>query len=291
MPVTPVPAMTPPPKVPVRGDRINFAADAQVWTLWEKNAAYSDRIAVANCVYDNALLTQSWATAAARSEQLALAAATQAQQQASTALTAPGTQATSVTRLDVGAGARSLVVQAGKSISVGQFLMLASAANPAVYMVGQVTAYNAGTGALDIAVQQWAGAGQAADWVVSLTAIAGVTTTGVATLSNKTYVAPKEVAVALVANDIDLSLASVYSKTIAANTTLTVSNLPPAGTVTSFTLEITNGGAAVVTWWAGIKWSGGSAPGLTANGLDVLEFYTRDGGATWRGFRAGKDMR
>lgn len=95
---------------------------------------------------------------------------------------------------------------------------------------------------------------------------------------------------ALAANAIDVSAADVFSKTIAANTTFTVANAPTAGSAACFILELTNGGAYTITWWAGIKWVAGTAPSLSASGLDVLGFYTRDGGSTWRGFLCGKGM-
>lgn len=88
---------------------------------------------------------------------------------------------------------------------------------------------------------------------------------------------------AVAAVDINVSLGCVFTKTVAANTTFTVSNIPASGTVASFILELTNGGAFTVTWWSGIKWTGGTVPTLTASGLDVLGFYTRDGGTTWCG--------
>lgn len=96
---------------------------------------------------------------------------------------------------------------------------------------------------------------------------------------------------AISANDIDLTLDSYYSKTISGATTLTVSNTPSAGVVSSFVLELTNGGSATVTWWSGIKWAGGTAPALTASGVDILGFYTRDGGTTWRGLVLAKDSK
>ncbi|WP_157669896.1 hypothetical protein [Chitinibacter sp. GC72] len=103
--------------------------------------------------------------------------------------------------------------------------------------------------------------------------------------------AVREDYVALAANNIDLALANYFSKAIAGATTLTVSNVPAAPAVASFILELTNGGSAVVTWWSGIKWAGGAAPALTAAGLDLLGFYTRDGGATWRGMMLAKDSK
>ena len=99
----------------------------------------------------------------------------------------------------------------------------------------------------------------------------------------------QETRVAMAANAIDLSLGTVFTKTITANTTFTVSNVPATGTVASFILELTNGSAFTTTWWSGIKWTSGTAPTLTASGLDILGFYTHDGGTTWRGLVMSKD--
>lgn len=88
---------------------------------------------------------------------------------------------------------------------------------------------------------------------------------------------------AVAALNIDCALASVFSKTITGASTLTVSNVAPAGNVSSFILELTNGGVGNVTWWSGVKWPGGVPPTLSSAGTDILGFYTRDGGVTWRG--------
>ena len=96
---------------------------------------------------------------------------------------------------------------------------------------------------------------------------------------------------AVAASTIDCSLASVFSRTVSGAVSLLVSNAAAAGNVSSFILELTNGGSATVTWWAGIKWAGGSVPALTAAGTDILGFYTRDGGATWRGTMMSKDSK
>ena len=116
------------------------------------------------------------------------------------------------------------------------------------------------------------------------------------TLTNKTLAQPKvnglvETRVALAANNIDVSQGAVFTKTISGATTLIVSGAPAAGKVSSFILKLTNGGSAVVTWWAGIKWDSGTAPTLTVSGKDNLAFYTDDGGATWEGFVLSKDSK
>lgn len=98
-----------------------------------------------------------------------------------------------------------------------------------------------------------------------------------------------ETATAVAAVNLDLSTGSVFSKTITAPTTFTVSNPPAAGLVASFILEITNGGAFPVTWFTGAKHPGGIAPVLTVSGKDVFGFYTRDGGASY--LSPGKDVK
>lgn len=101
----------------------------------------------------------------------------------------------------------------------------------------------------------------------------------------------REVKVAMAASDIDLNAGNIFTKTITATTTLTVSHVPASGTVGSFDLELTNGGAFTVNWWSGVKWPAGIAPSLTASGVDILTFYTHDGGTTWHGAFGQKDSR
>ena len=95
----------------------------------------------------------------------------------------------------------------------------------------------------------------------------------------------------MAANDIDLSLANYFTKTISSITTLTVSNIPASGVAASFILDLTNGGSFAITWWSGVKWASGTAPTLTASGRDTLGFFTYDGGTTWTGLVLGKDIK
>ena len=90
---------------------------------------------------------------------------------------------------------------------------------------------------------------------------------------------------------IDLELGNVVSATVStAEQTFTFSNPPASGRCGSFTLFLTNGGSQTVNWPASVDWAGGSAPSLTASGVDILTFVTIDGGTTWYGFAAGLDM-
>jgi hypothetical protein len=112
-----------------------------------------------------------------------------------------------------------------------------------------------------------------------------------AALVTPTVTGLKEKKVAMAANAIDLATGNFFTKTIIALTTFTVSNVPAAGTANSFILDLTNGGAFTITWWAGVKWAAGTAPVLTASGRDLLGFFTHDGGTTWNGLVLSKDMK
>jgi len=83
--------------------------------------------------------------------------------------------------------------------------------------------------------------------------------------------------------DINLTLGNFVSATVAGATTWTFSNPIAGSAVTGFILELTNGGSAALTWPASVKWPGGTVPTFTAAGIDVLTFFTDDGGTTYRG--------
>ena len=91
---------------------------------------------------------------------------------------------------------------------------------------------------------------------------------------------------------IDLDLANFFAFTVTeAITTVTFSNVPAGPDGVFFTMEITDGGAFAVTWPASVKWPGGTAPTLVASGVDVVTFYTSDGGTTIRGALAMADSK
>ena len=87
---------------------------------------------------------------------------------------------------------------------------------------------------------------------------------------------------AVSALNIDCSAGNYFTKTINANSTFTVSNVPATNTAYSFTLELTHT-SGTVTWWNGLEWPGGTAPTLTAGKTHLFVFVTDDGGTRWRG--------
>jgi hypothetical protein len=88
-----------------------------------------------------------------------------------------------------------------------------------------------------------------------------------------------------------MEVANFFSATIDEACTFTFSNPPASGDFGCFILELTNGGAFTVTYPASVDFPGGTAPTLTASGVDQLVFTTRDGGTTYFGFVAGLDIK
>lgn len=90
---------------------------------------------------------------------------------------------------------------------------------------------------------------------------------------------------------IDLESGNFFSATLDQACTFTFSNAPASGDFGGFILQLTNGGAYVITWPASVDWPGGTAPTLTSSGVDQLVFTTADNGTTWFGFTAGLDIK
>lgn len=118
-----------------------------------------------------------------------------------------------------------------------------------------------------------------------------VGTSDTQTLTNKTITGLKETKTTSSANNFDLSAGNYFTHTVSGATTFTVSNTASSGSVSSFILDLTNGGSATITWWSNVKWAGGTAPTLTSSGRDALGFFTHDAGTTWSGLVLGKDIK
>ena len=125
--------------------------------------------------------------------------------------------------------------------------------------------------------------------------LAGGTMAGLVNMSDNIIQSPEikdysETVQAMAANDVDCTLGNVQTKSIAGSVTLTFSNPPVSGKAGSFTLIATLSATPVITWPATVKWAGGTAPTLTAAGIDVFSFMTTDAGTNWLGFTAGQEM-
>jgi len=92
--------------------------------------------------------------------------------------------------------------------------------------------------------------------------------------------------------DIDVTSGNSVSATVdtSANT-FTFSNPTASDEFCGFSLVLTNGGSQTVNWPASVDWAGGTAPTLTTSGVDILVFFTIDGGTIWHGMVASADSK
>jgi len=93
------------------------------------------------------------------------------------------------------------------------------------------------------------------------------------------------------AQTFDCTVANVFTATLDQNCTFTFSNPPASGDAGFMFIEGTNFGAFTITWPASVDWERGTAPALTAAGVDLLGFYTRDAGTTWHGMVLSTDTK
>ena len=77
------------------------------------------------------------------------------------------TNATSTASLLIGLGSKSLNVEANKSYVVGMTVKISSTASPTNWMLGDVTSYTTGTGALVVNVLYSGGSGTLTPWTIS----------------------------------------------------------------------------------------------------------------------------
>ena len=86
------------------------------------------------------------------------------------------------------------------------------------------------------------------------------------------------------------ALTGWHSATLDANSTFTFTGAT-SGLVAAMVLELAQDGTGsrTVTWPGSVVWPGGVAPTLStaASAVDVLTFFSRDGGTTWYGFATG----
>lgn len=80
------------------------------------------------------------------------------------------TTSTSVTSLLIEVASKALTVDISKSYQPGMSIKIARTASPSNWMHGDVTTYNAGTGALVVNVTSTLGSGTFTDWTITLSA-------------------------------------------------------------------------------------------------------------------------
>lgn len=217
----------------------------------------------------------------------ALTSANIAAVSAISALNAPGTSATSATSLAIGTGSKSFTIQVGKAYSIGQFLVIAYTITPANYMIGQITAFDSGTGAVTVNVASVGGSGTYATWSVALTATDSQTLIA-KTLTTPRYTRDDDGTISGGTWAIDYANGPLIKATVgAAITSITLSNLPASGTVGHLKLMIVNPGAYTITFPAAWKFTktdftltnfAGLGVTLPANGVVFMDLLSDDNG-------------
>ena len=252
MPTAP-PTLTAAPTSPDRADRATFAARAVALDDFTKNVQIPELQASLDNVYTNAVdaynsasTATTQASTATTQAATATAQAAIASAQAASALNAPGTNATSTTSTLIGTGSKTVAIQTGKLFSVGQPVLLASAANPSNQMVGQIAAHDSGTGSLTVNVAAIGGSGTYADWVISLSALnpgTSVVWTGPQTF--KGYADTVHTITDGAAFAIDPGNGAVQTVTLGASRTPVLANFASGQTVI---LGINDGAGYSITW-------------------------------------------
>lgn len=151
-----------------------FSAAADAFVAWMET--FGDELGVSIPEMNVDIAAAVAAGAAASASATAADTSADAAQAAYAALVvgdASASSGTSSTSTAIGTGAKSFTASTGKLWYVGMALILRSAADAGNYMQGLVTAYNVGTGALDVNVLTVGGSGTLADWQIFPVAAAG----------------------------------------------------------------------------------------------------------------------
>ena len=168
---------------------------------------------------------------------------------------------------------------------------------------GNITVANSAT---KIIYADGAGAGAAVNEIADDLAILNVTTlglteaskvvtadaNGVVSFDNGIIEESTAITSASNAATLDLQDGTNFTHTLTEDVTYTFSNPAASGRVSAFTLKVTQDSTARTITWPTVEWPSANAPTLstTSGAVDVFVFVTYDGGTTYYGFAAGKNM-
>lgn len=176
------------------------------------------------------------------------------------AASAANYSATSATSFAVGTGSKAFNIGTdGKLYVVGQYLTIASAADPSNWMYGPITDYTGDV--LTIDVEDFTGSGTYTDWQIGLSSPRLLTVSVVETV----YTITDGASVNINSNN-----GGIQVWTLGANRTPTETIAAGA----SVLLMIADGTGYAVTWTtAGVVWLNGTAPTLPTSGYGVVELW------------------
>lgn len=191
---------------------------------------------------------------------------------------------TSSSSVAIGTGSKSFTIDTGLAFQVGDYVLIADSAAPTTnWMVGQVTAYDSGTGALTFDSQSANGSGTKTSWTIALTGEPNDANFS----SSPTFTGtPFEDVYTVAASTASLAIVpangSIWDITLSANCTFTESLASGQGVL----LMIDDGTAYTITWPT-ITWksNGGAAPSLLTSGYTPILLWKM--GSTLYGLRSG----
>jgi len=99
-------------------------------------------------------------------------------------------------------------------------------------------------------------------------------------------------AFATATTQINCAFSNYFTRDFSAGGSATITFIkPPSNQTFGFVLKAINGGNATITWANTPKWPSATAPTLSSGeaNVDVLVFFTEDGGTTWRGVLSMRD--
>ena len=213
------------------------------------------------------------ATSATNANGSAVAAAASA----ANAVMSPGTQATSVTSMSIGTGSKPFTLQqTGKNFVVGQWVTISRTSDPAnTYMVGAITSFTSGTGAIVVNVVTSNGTGSFSGW--SVTQGSPVYKYGLTSLGSLNMDIDRGTTVAPTVDDISTYLRSGTTATVATYPSAVGKGIDCYGTATG----------GVSTSYAGDIAHDGASTLVATTAVSNSVSVSTDGGATWAATAVG----
>jgi hypothetical protein len=178
-----------------------------------------------------------------------------AQAAATSAISAPGTSANSVSSVAIGTGTKTWAIEPGKLFEIGQTLVAADTANPLNQMIGVITVHDKVLGNITLSVSASAGTGTKSSWKLSLSASAiatygSVTGAGLASGSGSTS---SDVTIAVpAASNADVLAATSAAKAVTPKSIADAAGFQTLTDAATVAWDTNNGFNAKVTLTAGV---------------------------------------
>lgn len=159
---------------------------------------------------------------------------------------AAGLNGTSTSANDIGTGSKTWTTQTGKQFGVGGYVQIIRQSDTTMWMIGQVTAYNSGTGSITVNVEDSNGSGNYSGWDIRVSGkrgaqgLQGLAGAGIPSTTGNALKHLRVNSAATGAEWVDRPLSNAQIFTASGTFT------PPSG-VSEFFVILTGGGAGGVT--------------------------------------------